>query len=49
MKLHIHYVKSEEEARQIRQQYKMIGQKVYVVISGNEDLKENLKDFIKAR
>ena len=49
MKLHIHYVQSEEEAKQIREQYKMIGQKVYVVISGKGDLKENLKDFIKAR
>jgi hypothetical protein len=49
MKLKIYYVQSEEEAKQIREQYKMIGQKVYVVISGKEDLKENLKDFIKAR
>ena len=49
MKLHIHYVKSEEEAKQVRKQYKMIGEKVYIVISGKEDLKENLKDFIKAR
>ena len=49
MKLHIHYVETEEEAKQIREQYKMIGQKVYVIISGKEDLKENLKDFIKAR
>ena len=49
MKLHIHYVQTEEEAKQIREQYKMIGQKVYIVISGKEDLKENLKDFIKAR
>ena len=49
MKLHIRYVQSEEEAKQIREQYKMIGQKVYIVISGKEDLKENLKDFIKTR
>ena len=49
MKLHIHYVQTEEETKQIREQYKMIGQKVYIVISGKEDLKENLKDFIKAR
>ena len=49
MKLHIHYVQSEEEAKQIREQYKMIEQKVYVVVSGKENLKENLKDFIKAR
>jgi hypothetical protein len=49
MKLHIYYVQSEEEAKQIREQYKMIGEKVYIVISGKEDLKENLKDFIKAR
>ena len=49
MRLKIHYVQSEEEAKQIREQYKMIGKKVYVIISGNGDLKENLKDFIKAR
>lgn len=49
MKLHIHYVQTEEKAKHIREQYKMIGQKVYIVISGKEDLKENLKDFIKAR
>ena len=49
MKLHIHYVQSEEEAKQIREQYKMIGQKVYVVISGKENLKENLKDFLKSK
>jgi hypothetical protein len=49
MKLHIYYVQSEEEAKQIREQYKMIGQKVYVIISGKENLKENLKDFLKSR
>ena len=49
MRLKIHYVQSEEEANQIREQYKMIGEKVYIVISGKEDIKENLKDFIKAR
>lgn len=49
MKLHIYYVQSEEEAKQIREQYKMIGEKVYIVISGKEDLKENLKDFLKSR
>ena len=49
MKLYIYYVQTEEEAKQIREQYKMIGQKVYVIISGQEDLKENLKDLIKAR
>ena len=49
MKLHIRYVQTEEEAKKIREQYKMIGEKVYIVISGKEDLKENLKDFIKAR
>lgn len=49
MKLHIHYVQNEKEAIQIREQYKMIGEKVYVIISGKEDLKENLKDFIRAR
>jgi hypothetical protein len=49
MKLHIHYVQSEEEVKRIREQYKMIGEKVYIVISGKEDIKEHLKDFIKAR
>ena len=49
MKLHIHYVQTEEEGKQIREQYKMIGQKVYIIISGKENIKENLKDFIKAR
>ena len=49
MRLKIHYVQSEEEAKQIREQYKMIREKVYIVISGKEDIKENLKDFIKAR
>jgi hypothetical protein len=49
MKLHIYYVQSEEEAKQIREQYKMIGEKVYVIISGKEKLKENLKDFLKSR
>ena len=49
MKLNIHYVQTKEEAQSLRKQYKMIGQKVYVVISGKGDLKENLKDFIQAR
>jgi KaiC/GvpD/RAD55 family RecA-like ATPase len=49
MKLHIYYVQTEEEAKQIREQYKMIGEKVYVIISGKENLKENLKDFLKSR
>ena len=49
MKLHIHYVQSEEEVKRIREQYKMIGEKVYVIISGKENLKENLKDFLKSK
>lgn len=49
MKLNIYYVQSTDEAKQIREQYKMIGEKVYIVISGKENLKENLKDFLKAR
>ena len=49
MKLYIYYVQSEEEAKQIREQYKMIGEKVYVIISGKENLKENLKDFLKSK
>lgn len=49
MKLHIYYVQTEEEAKKIREQYKMIGQKVYIIISGKEKLKENLKNFLKSR
>jgi hypothetical protein len=49
MKLKIYYVQSEEEAKQIREQYKMIGEKVYIIISGKENLKENLKDFLKSK
>ena len=49
MRLKIYYVQSEEEAKRIREQYKMIGEKVYVIISGEENLKENLKDFLKSR
>jgi hypothetical protein len=49
MKLHIYYVQTEEESKQIREQCKMIGEKVYVIISGKENLKENLKDFLKSR
>ena len=49
MRLKIYYVQSEEEAKHIREQYKMIGEKVYIVISGEEDIKENLKDFIQSK
>lgn len=49
MKLKIYYVQSEAEAKQIREQYKMIGEKVYIIISGEENLKENLKDFLKSK
>lgn len=47
--LPIHYVSSPEEAKIIREEYKKLNQKVYIFISGKEDLKDNLKDFIKAR
>lgn len=47
--LPIHYVSSPEEAKAIREEYKKLNQKVYIFISGKEDLKDNLKDFIKAR
>ena len=49
LKLSIHYVSSPDEAKNIREAYKKLNQKVYVFISGKEDIKDNLKDFIKAR
>ena len=49
LKLPIHYVSSPEEARDIREAYKKLNQKVYIFISGKEDVKDNLKDFIKTR
>lgn len=48
-KIPIHYVSSPEEAKAIREEYKKHNQKVYIFISGKEDIKDNLKDFIKAR
>ena len=47
--LPIHYVSSPEEAKNIREKYKKLGIKAHIFISGKEDLKDNLKDFIKAR
>ena len=49
LKLPIHYVSSPEEAKTIREKYKKLGIKVHVFISGTEDIKDNIKDFIKAR
>ena len=49
LKLPIHYVSSPEEARDIREKYKKLGIKTYIFISGKEDIKDNLKNFIKAR
>ena len=49
LKLPIHYVSSPEEARDIREKYKKLGIKTHIFISGKEDIKDNLKDFIKAR
>ena len=49
LKLPIHYVSSPEEAKTIREKYKKLGIKVHVFISGKEDIKDNLKNFIKAR
>jgi chaperonin cofactor prefoldin len=49
LKIPIHYVGSPEEAQDIRAKYKKLNQKVYIFISGKEDIKNNLKDFIKAR
>ena len=48
----IHYVSNkttQEEIKAIRDHYKQSGRKVIVVVSGKEDIKENLKDFIMAR
>ena len=45
----IHYVSSLEEVKNIREEYKKRNQKVYIFISEKEDIKDNLKDFIKAR
>lgn len=45
----IHYTSSPEEAKAIREEYKKLNQKVYIFVSGKEDIKDNLKDFIKAR
>lgn len=47
--LPIYYVSSPEEAKTIREEYKKRNQKVYIFISGQENIKDNLKDFIKAR
>ena len=49
LKLPIHYVSSPEEAKDIREKYKELGIKVHIFVSGKEDIKDNLKDFIKAR
>lgn len=49
IKIPIHYVKTQEEAQVIRAEYKKHNQKVHIIISGNESIKNNLKDFIKAR
>lgn len=48
----IHYLPpktTKEEIKTIREQYKSIGEKVILVVSGQEDLKENLADFIVTR
>ena len=49
LKLPIHYVSSPEEAKYMREKHKKLGIKVYIFISGKEDIKDNLKDFIRAR
>ena len=48
----IHYLPpktTKEEIKTIREQYKSIGEKVILVVSGQEDLKENLANFIATR
>ena len=49
LQIPIYYVESPEEAKTIRDKYKKLNQKVHIFISGKEDIKNNLKDFIKAR
>ena len=49
LQIPIYYVESPEEAQTIRDKYKKLNQKVLIFISGKEDIKNNLKDFIKAR
>ena len=49
LKIPIHYVSSPEEAKTIRERYKKLNQRVHIFISGKENIKDNLKDFIKAR
>lgn len=48
----IHYVPktaTTSEIRAIREHYKDSDMNVIVVVSGNENLMDNLKEFIKAR
>ena len=49
LQIPIYYVESPEEAKSIRKKYQQLNQKVHIFISGKEDIKNNLKDFIKAR
>ena len=48
----IHYVPkttTTSEIRAIREHYKDSDMKVIIIISGNDNLMDNLKEFIKAR
>ena len=49
MVIPIIYVASPEEAKIIREQYKAKKQKVYIMISGEQDIKNVLTDFLRAR
>lgn len=40
---------TQEEIAAIREYYKSSGRKVIIIVSGQEDMIDNLKDFIKAR
>jgi hypothetical protein len=40
---------TQEEIAAIREYYKSSGRKVIIIVSGHEDMMDNLKDFIKAR
>lgn len=40
---------SEEKIKQIREEFKKSGDKLILMISGKEDIQENLCEFIKSR
>lgn len=40
---------SEEELKKIREEFKESADKLILMISGNDSIKENLSEFIKSR